>query len=411
MKKILTLLMGVFALASSVQAQTTFTIVNNNPTEWSQLALYEWHDGGATFGDWPGKVLYDGTNLTSDEQVTVAKSENTFTVTIASGVSFTNLILNNNNHGKQMDLADFGDGKSYEIAAPMVYGTAIYFINSADWAEIHLYNYNGSGEIYGAWPGILLVNSVGAMNPTGSNLLKVTNVGKVAGNHDVYKIELGDGTGFNTFIFNNGSGGGNQSADAAVEDGAYYDCAGRMTNVSITPANQYTTYVAPAPLDFSGLGVKAYKASSANASAVTLTEVTEVPAGTPLILKGEGTFSVPVVASADAIEGNLLQAGGVNIGGSDKYDYILMSDAKFHRVTSESALAAGKAYLHLDSAPASAPSLSIDFADVEVTGISTTLNDNGKMMNDKYIYNLNGQRVVQPTKGLYIINGKKVVLK
>ena len=48
MKKILTLLMGVFALASSVQAQTTFTIVNNNPTEWSQLALYEWHDGGAT---------------------------------------------------------------------------------------------------------------------------------------------------------------------------------------------------------------------------------------------------------------------------------------------------------------------------------------------------------------------------
>ena len=47
MKKILTLLMGVFALASSVQAQTTFTIVNNNPTEWSQLALYEWHDGAA----------------------------------------------------------------------------------------------------------------------------------------------------------------------------------------------------------------------------------------------------------------------------------------------------------------------------------------------------------------------------
>ena len=27
------------------------------------------------------------------------------------------------------------------------------------------------------------------------------------------------------------------------------------------------------------------------------------------------------------------------------------------------------------------------------------------------IYNLSGQRVSQPTKGLYIVNGKKVVLK
>ena len=26
-------------------------------------------------------------------------------------------------------------------------------------------------------------------------------------------------------------------------------------------------------------------------------------------------------------------------------------------------------------------------------------------------YNLNGQRVVQPTKGLYIVNGKKIVVK
>ena len=26
-------------------------------------------------------------------------------------------------------------------------------------------------------------------------------------------------------------------------------------------------------------------------------------------------------------------------------------------------------------------------------------------------YNLNGQRVAQPTKGLYIVNGKKVVIK
>jgi hypothetical protein len=27
------------------------------------------------------------------------------------------------------------------------------------------------------------------------------------------------------------------------------------------------------------------------------------------------------------------------------------------------------------------------------------------------VYNLNGQRVAQPNKGLYIVNGKKVVIK
>jgi hypothetical protein len=33
------------------------------------------------------------------------------------------------------------------------------------------------------------------------------------------------------------------------------------------------------------------------------------------------------------------------------------------------------------------------------------------MTNDKAIYNLNGQRVAQPTKGMYIINGNKVIVK
>ena len=45
------------------------------------------------------------------------------------------------------------------------------------------------------------------------------------------------------------------------------------------------------------------------------------------------------------------------------------------------------------------------------TGIGATLNDKGKMTNDKGIFNLNGQRIAQPTKGLYIVNGKKIVIK
>ena len=42
------------------------------------------------------------------------------------------------------------------------------------------------------------------------------------------------------------------------------------------------------------------------------------------------------------------------------------------------------------------------------TGISTVENTVAK---ENAIFNLSGQRVMQPTKGLYIVNGKKVVLK
>ena len=49
----------------------------------------------------------------------------------------------------------------------------------------------------------------------------------------------------------------------------------------------------------------------------------------------------------------------------------------------------------------------------ETTGVNdaTRLNDKGQMINDKVIYNLSGQRVSKPTKGLYIVNGRKMIKK
>ena len=70
-------------------------------------------------------------------------------------------------------------------------------------------------------------------------------------------------------------------------------------------------------------------------------------------------------------------------------------------------LAAHKAFLAIPKTSA-APSF-IGFGGT--TGIDATLNDNGQMINDNVIYDLSGRRVMNPTKGLYIINGKKVVIK
>ena len=50
--------------------------------------------------------------------------------------------------------------------------------------------------------------------------------------------------------------------------------------------------------------------------------------------------------------------------------------------------------------------LNISFG--EATAIKAI--ENGQQMNGNF-YNLAGQRVSQPTKGLYIVNGRKVVMK
>ena len=49
-----------------------------------------------------------------------------------------------------------------------------------------------------------------------------------------------------------------------------------------------------------------------------------------------------------------------------------------------------------------------EFEEVPATGIDTVNRDT---MNNNQYYNLSGQRVAQPTRGLYIVNGKKIILK
>ena len=184
-------------------------------------------------------------------------------------------------------------------------------------------------------------------------------------------------------------------------------------NVSITPAYNKTTCVAVGDLDFSDVaGLKAYVATDASDGKVTLEEVSAVPAGTPMMLIGtaETKYTVPFAVSPSAPAENMFRAGdGTTAFKGTTYDYILYSDGLFYQIGS-GRVAANKAYLHCDSDPnpTSAPGLSIIFGDGS-TGINM-VNGSELKVNGEY-YNLNGQRVAQPTKGLYIVNGKKVVIK
>ena len=184
--------------------------------------------------------------------------------------------------------------------------------------------------------------------------------------------------------------------------------------VSTKADRNYATYVTTSKLDFaSAEGVTAYIATGLNGAqdAVVLSPVDIVPAGTPIIVKTEtqgATVNVPVTtADASDVSGNKLVAGDGTTAwnGTDGYKYYFLKQDQFHEATSGT-LQSGKAYLKV-AASTGAPALSIDFG---ATNISTTNFTNDTNNSGEY-FNLAGQRVAQPTKGLYIVNGKKVIVK
>ena len=69
-----------------------------------------------------------------------------------------------------------------------------------------------------------------------------------------------------------------------------------------------------------------------------------------------------------------------------------------------------KAFLVLTSTEAQAKSFVLSFDDGETTGIET-INVEKNAAEDGVYYDLQGRRVEHPTRGIYILNGKKVVIK
>ncbi len=186
-------------------------------------------------------------------------------------------------------------------------------------------------------------------------------------------------------------------------------------SVTVTSAG-LATYVSAYDLDFSASTIKAYKVKVASQGVATLTQVDEVPAATPVLLYAEGgaTEDIPVMTGAAAVSDNDLVAGtGATVATTDG-DYTNMilnnggSGIGFYFAAGQT-VATNRAYLHIATslAPAANSRMSLVFED-ETTGIQKV---ESAESNAKTYYNLSGQRVAAPAKGLYIVNGKKVIIK
>ena len=168
-----------------------------------------------------------------------------------------------------------------------------------------------------------------------------------------------------------------------------------------------------------GEGVKAYAIESTNSTYAILAEKADIPAGEGAILEGDGTVKLNLTTTATSNwENNMLEGTFVDtyVQGSayvlaKKNDVIGLYKAELNKNEAGEDVSengthfknnANKAYLVV--AGAEAPMFSLD------RGEGTTAIDNVELATGNVvIYDLAGRRVEKMEKGIYIVNGKKVI--
>ena len=225
---------------------------------------------------------------------------------------------------------------------------------------------------------------------------------------------------------------------------------GDVEVIKVSAAKQVPYYTSK-NIDFSSLdaqGVKAYTATGYNygTGVIWLTRVKKVPAKTGILVMAEkeGEYSVPTT-SVQSVYENMFTGSETaqtiytteEIDGITYINYYLSngeSGVGFYKVTKEDGvkMGANRSYLQIpkrDSAAgargmgnttSSFSKMVISDNDDDViaiplfTGDTTGIEVQSSMFNvpsNNVYYNLQGQRVNNPGKGLYIRNGKKVIVR
>ena len=193
---------------------------------------------------------------------------------------------------------------------------------------------------------------------------------------------------------------------------------------TVSGANKYATFGCPVPLEVEESFVPAWTltADAASGKITKKMQVSMIPAGQGVLLVNESGSDRTVrykVYSSDfsfgdndlvATDPTTLHVGQVTETGYT--NYILAKEGShvgFYKVngTSGNDMGANTAYLHVADAEGARSFFALDDSEsvTAINAVDQNANANGDF------FNIAGQRVAQPTKGLYIVNGKKVIIK
>ena len=195
----------------------------------------------------------------------------------------------------------------------------------------------------------------------------------------------------------------------------YY--TGDVTATLSVSAAKWATFIAPFACALED-GVKAYTAAD-NDGTITFTEVeTTIPAETPVVVYHDGAYTKAYTGEVtskyatytkDALVGVLAAKTGIEAA-TGKTNYVLQNNAQgvgFYKVASGTiSLKANRAYMSIDESSAIKDFFDFDF---KTTGIQSILNP--AKAEQVGIYDLAGNKLSAPQKGINIINGVKVLVK
>ena len=204
--------------------------------------------------------------------------------------------------------------------------------------------------------------------------------------------------------------------------GAYFDCGvlyteGTKASLKLT-SNQWHTFIAPGHnMDFTGTNVEAYKITKIKGEGVayaTTEKVNIVPAGEAVIVRsdnGSGTYSIPVTKTSATFKNNILKSTTASLSVSQANTIYCLSDKNeyigFYPLDAGTSLSKNKVYLDLSESSVKPECILLNPDDV--TSINEEFRVNNKELNEGTIFNLSGQRLSKPQRGINIIGGKKIL--
>ena len=207
---------------------------------------------------------------------------------------------------------------------------------------------------------------------------------------------------------------------------------GQQADVTLTrtlQAGSYNTFAVPFDIDAatltstfgSDVKVKELTASTLSGSELTMTfaDATTIEAGKPYLIKVSADVENPAFqdvtihktpVTTETTYVDFVPTLGVTevTGTPTDILYLKAGNKLYHPSVLPAQMKGMRGYFVLKGS--SAASSFVINIDGETTGIETIANSQEPMANSQY-YNLAGRRVAQPTKGLYIVNGKTVIIK
>ena len=179
----------------------------------------------------------------------------------------------------------------------------------------------------------------------------------------------------------------------------------------------WNTFVVP--FDIPNMNASIFEYTGSDGNTMHFTATTSIEAGTPYLIKpkegniidqtySDVTLTAQSAKSVDYGDYKFVATYSPVALATDKTELFLTTDGKlaYPASASEATMKGMRAYFQV---PASANVALFVDGEGTITGIEEV--ENGKLkVESSEVYNLNGQRVTQPRKGLFIVNGKKLII-